>query len=444
MHKRMWLLVVLLAIICRGLHADDIQQHHDDYFHVLRNPVYSFNMLDEATQANNRQLILLRAREQEQIASNRLYVSASSTILADFQQTNQLGNFGYLMRDSSQIGCQASEVILFEAKLAVTGTVEDWFSFFGEFLYNPSQSVFPGPITSLPRNLIELSQGYVVIGNLKFFPVYVAAGKMTSPFGLGDTVNPFTLSVVSDFFSGLAYGAKAGVSTHGFNASCMLIQDEAEFRGLNSITPNPNHLRNYVVDASYTYELDGIKIRGGASYEAGSIFNGDFPVQSVNSKGSFKNPAYDFYLKVEIDNFTALAEFARTTKPWPGTYNPNAPLNQFKASHVQALNIGAQYRFDLKHGQALLASISFGQFKPGPRNSPWEQMSQFVAGLEFRYKHYLRFFTEYIHTQGYTPLNFISGGNQTFAATGRPYLGSTWSNQDARGNIITAGIQCTF
>ena len=45
-------------------------------------------------------------------------------------------------------------------------------------------------------------------------------------------------------------------------------------------------------------------------------------------------------------------------------------------------------------------------------------------------------FGEYIHTDGWVPLNFLSGGNFPD--------GSTWSERDATTDILTFGIQAAF
>jgi len=45
-------------------------------------------------------------------------------------------------------------------------------------------------------------------------------------------------------------------------------------------------------------------------------------------------------------------------------------------------------------------------------------------------------FGEVIHTQGWVPLNFLSGGNLP--------LGASWSEFDAETNVSNLGVQAAF
>ena len=86
---------------------------------------------------------------------------------------------------------------------------------YAELLYDPEQSFGQGTITALARNQIQLRRGWVMFGNLDQLPVYALVGKMDTPFGLNDTVNPFTNSTNWHAFAGLAYGGQVGCMCAG-------------------------------------------------------------------------------------------------------------------------------------------------------------------------------------------------------------------------------------
>lgn len=99
-----------------------------------------------------------------------------------------------------------SEAALHSAQLALTANLGDWITGYVELLYDPHQSFGQGTLTALTRNQVQVRRGYVILGNLNESPFYASLGKMAIPFGLTDTVNPFTASTVWHAFGGLAYG----------------------------------------------------------------------------------------------------------------------------------------------------------------------------------------------------------------------------------------------
>ena len=57
---------------------------------------------------------------------------------------------------------------------------------------------------------------------------------MAVPFGLTDTVNPFTASTVWHAFGAMANGATAGYVSADLNLSVMAVQGGAQFRAANT------------------------------------------------------------------------------------------------------------------------------------------------------------------------------------------------------------------
>ena len=119
-----------------------------------------------------------------------------------------------------------------------------------------------------------------------------------------------------------------------------------------------------------------------------------------------------------------IAEYAQTTDEWPGTHNPNPPLDVFAAEDVSSWDLGV--------------SVDFSKFNAGAEGSPWEEQSQFVIGLEMLWNEHAKIFAEYIKTEGYVPLNFISGPDP-FDPEKKP--GTTHSVSDAESDVFLMGLR---
>ena len=269
---------------------------------VRGNGRYVYDMLDPTTNINRKQLLLLDNKRRGEIPDDSVTLGGAVTAIADFHQSNTAGKFGYLMRhptSNNQVGRNASEAVVHSAQLSITGTGGSWVTAHMELLYDPEQSFGQGTITALTRNQIQLRRGYVLLGDLEKLPVYVSLGKMATPFGLTDTVNPFTASTVWHAFGGLAYGVQAGYSKDGFGFSFMGVQGGAQFRSAHApvdATAIPSRLNNYVVDANYSASLGNPSswLLFGASYEKGSAYCQGFPVEHFHACEN-ANPAYDVY-----------------------------------------------------------------------------------------------------------------------------------------------------
>ena len=389
---------------------------------------------------NLRKVDVLLTEKSKSEFERGIILGTSLISIFDYQSSNRNSKFGYLMRhptSANEIGKTVSEFVIHSAQISVTGDVNNWMSFYTELLYSPEQSFGPGTITSLGRNQIQLRKGFVVFGDLKKFPIYGAIGKMDAPFGQTESVNPFTNSTIWHAFGALGYGAQVSFKKSGFHATVMGVQGGAQFRVLNNpvdSTNVPSRINNFVLDANYTLKI-GTKnsIRVGASYVHGTSYCQDFPVQHFNA-GKDNNPAVSYYTTLLFSGFEVKAAYASTMHEWPGTFNPNPPLDVFKASKVSSLSIGAKYNFKPKGQFQFAVSGEFSNFVAGPDGSPWERQNQTVLGLQAKVKGGSKLFLELFNTQGYSPLNWISGGNF-------PDPGTTWSDRDATSYGIVIGAQ---
>jgi len=415
---------------------------------VGNSPNYAFTVLDHGVNVNTKPLVQLAALRDGEI-TDRVTLSGQVTAIADYQWSNRNNKFGYLMRhptSANEIGFSVSEAVLHSASLALTARLTRNVTAYAELLYDPEQSFGAGTITALTRNQIQLRRAWVMWGNLDKAPVYALAGKMDVPFGLNDTVNPFSNSTNWHAFAGLAYGAQLGYYGNGLHLRAMAIQGGAEFRSANTSvegTNVPSRLNNFALDARYTLALndlgDGLMV--GTSYQHGTAYCQDYPVVHFNPCQD-NNPAYAVYGKLDFGPFQLLGDFAQTTKVWPGSAVPDLenPLSIFPAVKTKSFTFGGRYAFgadvETTQKQAFAISAEFSKFIAGAKDSPWERQNQSVLGLSWFPVSNLNVFGEFVHATGYVPLNFLSGGNFPD--------GSTWSEHDGATNVIVVGATAAF
>ncbi len=371
---------------------------------------------------------------------------AEITAVADYQRSNRDDKFGYLMRHptaANQIGDVVSEAAIHSAQLGITGTVGDWVTGHAVLLFEPQQSFGSGSNVSIERNQVQVRRAYALLGNLERSPFHASLGKMAVPFGLGDTVNPFSASSAAHTFSALANGMAMGYATGNLNLSLMAIQGGAQYRAANTPvkgTAVPSRLNNFAFDANHRFDMgSGAELLLGGSYLHGSAYCQDYPIVHFASCRD-NNPAFDVYGKFVSGNFTLKSEFARTRDVWPGTYNPELP--QFFASRVTSFDIGAKFRYDVR-GDPLDVSAEFGRFLAGPDDAPWERQDQTVLGLAWYPHPNTKLLLEYVRADGFAPLNFLSGGNIR-DEDGKPVGNRTHSDRSARTHVVLAGVNLAF
>ena len=302
------------------------------------NSVLTYHMM-EPNQNLRKIEILVDAKSNGLIKEKSLSFGFSTIGIIDFQKSNTNSKFAYLMRhptSNNQIGETVSEAVIHSAQLSFVGSMNSWLTSYGEMLYSPEQSFGAGTITSLARNQIEFRKGIILVGNLESFPLYLALGKMDMPFGQTRSVSPFTSSTMWHAFGTLGYGAVIGFKKHGVTASFAAIQGGAQFRALNvpvDSTIVPSRINNYSADINYTLSIgDDIALKAGISYLKGSAYCQPWPVVHFNP-GVDNNPAFSYYGELNVsDRFILQGSFAKTRNIWPGTFNPNPPLNEFAAS----------------------------------------------------------------------------------------------------------------
>jgi hypothetical protein len=436
-------------IILMVISVNSVFSQHDttNKNFVEFNPSFSYKMLDQNLDLRKVN-ILLDEKQKGTVKNNSLIIGGSLISIGDYQKSNTDSKFGYLMRHptpSNQIGTEVSEIVIHSFQLSFTGIVNSWLAAHTEILYSPEQSFGSGTITAIGRNQLQLRKGFALIGDLDKFPVYLALGKMDTPFGQTGSVSPFTNSTFYHAFGGLGYGGQIGFKSHNFHAKFMAVQGGAQFRALNTPVGNgtnvPSKVNNFVADLNYTIHFSSkTTFYFGASYVHGSAYNQDFPVSHF-SPGTDVNPAYTYYGKLNINNrFILKGGYAKTLKVWKGTHNPTPPLDVYEASKVSSLDVGAKLYLNNSEKVQYAISGEFSNFIAGAKGSPWERQNQIVAGFSAMVKKSSMLFLELFRTDGYAPLNFISG-----SADNNPFPpGVTHSLRSANSMGIVCGVQVSI
>ena len=415
---------------------------------VGTNAAYAYKILDHAENVNTKPLVQLAALQSGELA-DRVTLSGGITAIANYQWADIDSKFGYLMRhptSANQLGKNVSEVVLHSASLALTARLLPNVTGYAELLYDPEQSFGQGTITALARNQIQLRRGWVMFGNLNELPVYALVGKMDTPFGLNDTVSPFTNSTNWHAFAGLAYGGQVGIVSGGLHLRAMIIQGGAQFRSANvpvEGTNVPSRANNFAFDARYSVDLggEGNALMAGASYQHGTAYCQAYPVFDFNPCQE-NNPGIAAYGKLTYGPFMLIGEYARTTKEWAGTEVPipTNPLSVFDAVKPESFTFGGRFGFGAENlspqRREFALSAEYSKYISGEKGSPWRRQDQLVFGASWFPAPSVNLFGEYIHVNGYVPLNFLSGGNFPD--------GSTWSVFDSSTDVIMAGAQVAF
>lgn len=427
-----------------GHHEGGHGMSHGDDFHqnlVGISPEYGYQVLDHAEGVNTRPLTILNAARNGEL-DRRVTLSGDVTALANYQESNSNTKFGWLMRhptSANQIGETVSEFVVHSAQLAVTGRMTDSITLYSEMLYDPEQSFGSGTLTDLNRNQIQLRRAFVLFGDLERTPWYAAIGKMDTPFGLNDTVSPFTNSTNWHAFAGLATGGMVGYYNNGLHVRAMAIQGGSQFRAHNAPVEDtnvPSRVNNFAVDVNYTAVLaEGRTLMAGASYTEATAYCQAYPVFHFNPCDD-NNPGWAVYAQADLGRLELLGEYAATTEDWPGTASPVPIYSAFEAVAPSAFTLGGRYWFDLNATEDFAVSFEFSRFVSGDDGAPWEKQDQWVLGGSYFISPSVNLFGELIRTEGWVPLNFLSGGNLP--------TGESWSESDASTNVFTLGVQASF
>ena len=412
---------------------------------------YAYIMLDHAENITNRQEVLIDFINSGTFPS-RFIFGGQITAIANYQTADEDSKFGWLMRhptSANQVGETVSEAVVHSANLNVTASLgKNWHAYV-ELFYNPQQNfAAQSSITGLPRNNVNVRRAYVLYNDTQDNDFYASIGKMDIPYGLNDTVSPFTNSSSWHAFAGIAYGATAGYLNDSWHARFMAIQGGAQFRNANTSikgTNVPSKLNNFAIDVRRTFAMEGgdNTLMVGASYQLGSSYCQEFPIKHFGACED-DNPAIAVYAKYNYGKGIIIADYAETLDVWPGTLNPALP--EFPAEEVIAFTLGVRHGFDAGYINPVELSFEFSRFEAGPSDSEWERVNQWVLGTSYFVNPQINLFAELSRTEGWAPLNFLTGGNCEGPNPLCDQMGpaGVWTDKDSDTDVFLLGVQVGF
>lgn len=441
--KKLWLIPVFFMTLTLTMNAQNIENSAEKESLIRTNSELSYKML-ENHQRLRKYDVLLEEKQKGNIEDRSLVLGVSVVPLIDYQKTNRDSKFGYLMRhptSKNQIGTYVSEAVIHTFQVGATATINDWISFSGELLYDPQQSFGDGTITDITRNGVTLRKAMALFGNLDRFPLYLSIGKLDGNFGDEGSVNPFSNSSNWHVFSPLSYGALVGFKKHGLSASFMAIQGGSQFRAAHvdvKGTNVPSRVNNFSADLNYTFHFrSNSSLQLGGSYIHGSAYCTSFPIQHFGEPEEI-NPAYALYGNLMLgDRILIKGDYGKTLKVWPGSHNPNPPLDQYAASKVTCFTTGIRVNLNPEARIKYALTGEFSKYITGPSGAPWERQNQKILGLVARVMPGSELFAEFFNLDGFVPLNFMTGGNFDDP-------GEAISERDAYSNGLVLGARLTF
>ena len=409
-------------------------------------PALSAELLSHTEWTNTKPVILLRARAAGDLTA-RITFGGQAIAMGDWEYSNRASKFDWVMRfptNGNEVGNHVSELVIHSASLSTTAALTPWLTTYVSMLYNPEQNFAAGTNTVVGRNTVTVDSAYALIGDLRKVPVYAALGKIDVPFGLNDTVSPFSNSWNWHTFAGLANGLELGLATGGLHLRAMAIEGGAQFRAVNTPVAGsgvPSLVNNFAIDGNYTARLGDLTAMAGASYERGSDYCDPYPAGHFGACHVF-NPAWATYGSATWRRLQVNIDLARTIDAWPASGTPPLapdgaanPYAGFAPAIVSARTFGARWSMPVTR-QGVDLSFEFSGVHSGAPGTPWHRQNQWVVGLAHRYAPGIKGFAEAIHTQGYAPLTFMSGGNFPD--------GSSWSDESAISNVLLLGIEAGF
>ena len=125
---------------------------------------YSAKMLDHNQWTNTKNLVLLQAQQNGDLA-HHLTIGGDVIALADWQFSNTAAKFGWLMRQptaNNQVGHHVSELAINSVQMNLTARANSFITAYAELLYNPETSFGTGSNTALTRNLVSVTRDDLV------------------------------------------------------------------------------------------------------------------------------------------------------------------------------------------------------------------------------------------------------------------------------------------
>ncbi len=383
---------------------DTQSDHWSDQWRVTANTAYADVIMDFDENLTSKSIDQLIFRKNQIIDTRKVYISGifKGSYLAEW--TNTENAFPILTRFPDHASGKSSSDFFFDnASIAVTVTPTEWITLFGQLEYHENHFESQDPL--------QLRKIYATFGDLNRSPLFFSFGRKTIKFGDFDAYTPFTHNINNHFFRAESDGpiAELGFINDNFHLVATAISGGRHLRTADS--SDKDQIENFAIDGDVLIPVAGGKLKVGAGYMHGTIYNHtlphhpgpeiDCPVtpgQQGVPKCRGRNAAWDIRAEYTSERFDLMAEYTATVDPWPAT-------NQ----ELKAWTVQGRYKtevFDRKTHFSLSYSRSdIGPFSTGGPGAPvFDEIEQIIGGMEMFINPNFSWGIEYSHNTGFAPL----------------------------------------
>lgn len=332
--------------------ADAHEHSHLLYLNALRNSVsvvtspypgeqtaYNASDLMVNIENQNEDLLLLQQRQNIETQSKSLglpYADRPLIIISGELLPQLIVGRNYKNQPVSQITLNTAEV-------DIEAIASRWAAGFLQLNYDNSTALATGQnISTVNNSRVYVSTGFVTIGDLNSFPLYVTAGQMYAPYGVyidGLVTNPLTQLIGR----ALIRTALVGYSQDGVYAETYAYKGDTYIGNRNSIDEgglnggyNGNH-------GPWTYDFGVGYITNMADAQGAQanaiVVSGEFQGFGQNAASEQihkKIPGGNIHTEIQYNNWNFAAEYISALtayNPLDMTYNSRGAKPQ--ASHVE-------------------------------------------------------------------------------------------------------------
>lgn len=429
-------LKILAASVAAVPLAATAQQAEAPASLVLTNIDYSWDQLNFQETVTGKTGALLKHRADGNLYDDKIYVNGLFKGSVMFEKSNTPGKFPILSRFPNQHGDDTFGVqqVIQAAAIGFTSTFGSWTTMYLQAEYSEVEF-------AQDQDEFQLRKAYVVLGDLRKFPVYLAFGRKTIDFGNFESYNPFTHSISQHFFwaQSDAPVAELGFDYNGWNATFTAMDGSRHLR----VAMSEEGSFNFATKLQKTVGLGGGALTVGASYLHDTIYRNNFTAhtfQAFDRQGppnapvfpqvflEYRNGAADAWLEYNHPRFDLQFEYTQLIKDWPGTIledeNGNPILDGTKLGTFTAQG---RYKTELFGFPSRFTAL-FSQSDLGPSDTEFDFARQHVLSLETELNDYMNVGVEYVFNHGF-----------------QPFIGiQDVSEQDVKSHTTILGVRARF
>jgi hypothetical protein len=399
---------------------DEAQQKQaaEDYDSVSIGPyigvdsLYSGSELIVNSPSINKDLAMLKVRQKQRS-------QYSSQGLTDMEQPRLVFSGyleGQLSYEDNYSSDNTSDIDLTAAELDTFIEASEWVTGFAAFTYDNGSG---NQANRVNNSNMELSQGFVTVGNLDKSPVYSSIGQMYVPFGsytsymitdpLTKTLGRIKARALMFGYAPQNEGFSPFASTYAYQGATEVDGDASNGQvhqyGFNLGTNYSKNEWSGRVGASYTSNIaESVGMQGSGS-DSGGTYSG-FAETSTTEDLAKDVPGVDVYALATFRDYTLISEYTTATEKFDAsdmTYNG-------QAAQPQALDLQAVYEFSHWDRPNFIA-LDYGQSWQALALGVPERNIGTTYGISM-WKHTL-FSLELMHNWGY-------GSGSTATGSGMP------------------------